>query len=50
MLGLRDGQPGARHWRRTWSDAALRMHEPAEVSRRANAAPTPVTPRSCIQP
>lgn len=50
MLGLRDGQPGARHWRRTWSDAALRMHEPAEVARRANAAPAPVTPRSCIQP
>lgn len=49
MLGLRDGLPGARHWRRTWSDATLRMRAPAEVSRLAQVAPAPTTPGNCIQ-
>lgn len=29
MLGLRHGQPGARHWRRVWSDHTLK-HEPPQ--------------------
>ncbi len=32
MLGLRHGQPGARHWRRVWSDQSLRDEAPVKVS------------------
>jgi tRNA-dihydrouridine synthase A len=32
MLGLRNGQPGARRWRQVWSDHRLKQHPPAEVS------------------
>ena len=35
MLGLRNGQPGARHWRQVWSDHRLKDLDPAEVARRA---------------
>jgi tRNA-dihydrouridine synthase A len=35
MLGLRNGQPGARKWRQVWSDARLKNLAPAEVARRA---------------
>ncbi|MEO6407464.1 MAG: tRNA dihydrouridine(20/20a) synthase DusA [Burkholderiaceae bacterium] len=35
MLGLRNGQPGARHWRQVWSDHRLKPLDPAEVSRLA---------------
>jgi tRNA-dihydrouridine synthase A len=38
MLGLRNGQPGARRWRQVWSDHRLRNEAPHEVSRRARAA------------
>ncbi len=38
MLGLRNGQPGARRWRQVWSDHRLRDEAPQEVSRRARAA------------
>ncbi|MDE2565555.1 MAG: tRNA dihydrouridine(20/20a) synthase DusA [Burkholderiales bacterium] len=38
MLGLRNGQPGARRWRQVWSDPALKSRRPAEVSRLARAA------------
>jgi tRNA-dihydrouridine synthase A len=38
MMGLRNGQPGARRWRQVWSDPGLRALPPAEVSRRARAA------------
>jgi tRNA-dihydrouridine synthase A len=38
MMGLRLGQPGARHWRQVWSDHRLRELPPAEVSTRARAA------------
>ena len=31
MLGLWHGQPGARHWRRVWSDHRLKDHAPAAV-------------------
>ena len=45
MLGLRNGQPGARRWRQVWSDARLKGEAPATVSRLArqalgSAAPT----------
>lgn len=32
MLGLRNGQPGARRWRQVWSDQSLKHRSPAEVS------------------
>ncbi len=35
MLGLRNGQPGARRWRQVWSDARLKAEAPATVSRLA---------------
>jgi tRNA-dihydrouridine synthase A len=38
LMGLRNGQPGARRWRQVWSDASLRALPAAEVSRRARAA------------
>jgi tRNA-dihydrouridine synthase A len=38
MLGLRHGLPGARHWRRVWSDHRLKQHAPDEVMRMAHAA------------
>ncbi|MCZ2291780.1 MAG: tRNA dihydrouridine(20/20a) synthase DusA [Burkholderiales bacterium] len=31
MLGLRHGQPGARHWRRVWSDHRLKDESPAAL-------------------
>jgi tRNA-dihydrouridine synthase A len=38
MLGLWSGTPGARRWRRVWSDARLRDEPPAAVARMATAA------------
>ncbi len=38
MLGLRNGQPGARRWRQVWSDHRLRGHRPADVQRMAHDA------------
>ncbi|MFM7530897.1 MAG: tRNA-dihydrouridine synthase, partial [Rubrivivax sp.] len=38
MLGLRNGQPGARRWRKVWSDHRLRDRPPQEVARLARAA------------
>ena len=38
MLGLRNGQPGARRWRQVWSDARLKAEAPAIVSRLARQA------------
>ncbi len=35
ILGLRNGQPGARRWRQVWSDARLKGETPATVSRLA---------------
>ncbi|MBC8055703.1 MAG: tRNA dihydrouridine(20/20a) synthase DusA [Rhizobiales bacterium] len=35
MLGLRNGMPGARHWRQVWSDHRLKREDPAWVSRLA---------------
>ncbi|MEO5845001.1 MAG: tRNA dihydrouridine(20/20a) synthase DusA [Caldimonas sp.] len=35
ILGLRNGQPGARRWRQVWSDARLKREAPATVSRLA---------------
>ncbi|MEH3086539.1 MAG: tRNA dihydrouridine(20/20a) synthase DusA [Xylophilus ampelinus] len=42
MLGLRNGLPGARHWRRVWSDHRLKHRSPREVMAIAHAAPAPV--------
>ena len=39
MLGLRNGLPGARHWRQVWSDHRLKHLDPAEVSRLAVGQP-----------
>jgi tRNA-dihydrouridine synthase A len=38
MMGLRNGQPGARRWRQVWSDAALKSKPPQEVMRLARLA------------
>lgn len=38
MMGLRNGQPGARRWRQVWSDAALRHESPHAVMQQARAA------------
>jgi tRNA-dihydrouridine synthase A len=37
MIGLRHGQPGARHWRQVWSDPALKAGSPREAMRLARA-------------
>jgi tRNA-dihydrouridine synthase A len=38
MLGLRNGEPGARRWRQAWSDPAMKGQAPREVSRIARRA------------
>lgn len=38
MLGLWNGQPGARRWRQLWSDHRLRHEPPASVARLAETA------------
>lgn len=38
MLGLRHGMPGARHWRRVWSDHSLRSLPPQQVMALAGGA------------
>ena len=38
MLGLRNGQPGARRWRQLWSDHRLREHAPQQVFELARQA------------
>jgi tRNA-dihydrouridine synthase A len=37
MLGLRNGQPGARRWRQVWSDHRLKALPPRDVAQRAAA-------------
>jgi tRNA-dihydrouridine synthase A len=37
MLGLRNGLPGARHWRQVWSDHRFKTDAPRAVSQRARA-------------
>jgi len=39
MLGLRNGQPGARRWRQVWSDHRLKTTDPREVMARAGGRP-----------
>lgn len=41
MLGLHNGLPGARHWRRVWSDHRLKARAPAEVAALARQAFAP---------
>ncbi len=38
MMGLRNGQPGARRWRQVWSDASLRHQPPRRVQALARQA------------
>ncbi|MDE2160661.1 MAG: tRNA dihydrouridine(20/20a) synthase DusA, partial [Burkholderiales bacterium] len=38
MLGLRNGLPGARHWRRVWCDPALKSGSPRAAQKLARAA------------
>jgi tRNA-dihydrouridine synthase A len=38
MMGLRNGQPGARRWRQVWSDPVLKAGPPVEAWRRAREA------------
>jgi tRNA-dihydrouridine synthase A len=38
ILGLRNGQPGARRWRQVWSDHRLKHESPTVVARMANEA------------
>jgi tRNA-dihydrouridine synthase A len=38
ILGLRNGEPGARRWRQVWSDPRWKGEAPATVSRLARAA------------
>ena len=38
MMGLRNGQPGARRWRQVWSDARFRHESPQAVMQRAREA------------
>ncbi|MFM7506121.1 MAG: tRNA dihydrouridine(20/20a) synthase DusA, partial [Rubrivivax sp.] len=38
MLGLYNGQPGARRWRQVWSDHRLKGERPTAVMRQARAA------------
>jgi len=38
MLGLYNGQPGARRWRQVWSDHRLKAEQPTAVMRQARAA------------
>ena len=38
MLGLRNGEPGARRWRQVWSDHRLKSEAASVVSRLARAA------------
>jgi tRNA-dihydrouridine synthase A len=35
LLGLRNGLPGARHWRQVWSDHRLKAEPPRKVSQLA---------------
>ena len=37
LLGLRNGLPGARHWRQVWSDHRLKAEPPRRVSQLARA-------------
>jgi len=39
MLGLRPGLPGARHWRRVWSDHRLKSLSPEQVMALAHRSP-----------
>ncbi len=38
MIGLRHGQPGARHWRQVWSDPRLKAGSPREAMRLARGS------------
>jgi len=50
MLGLRNGQPGARRWRQVWSDHRLKGRPPAEVAALATAARLAAPPAAPASP
>ena len=45
MMGLWNGSPGARHWRRVWSDHRLKQHNPRDVARLALEARRAAVPQ-----
>lgn len=49
MLGLRHGLPGARHWRRVWSDHSLKTLPPEQVMAMAHAASVSVCQRASFR-
>jgi tRNA-dihydrouridine synthase A len=48
MMGLWNGEPGARHWRRAWSDHSLKASPAAELSARAAGARQASAEAACI--
>lgn len=49
MMGLRNGQAGARRWRQVWSDHRLKGEAPRMVSRQACAALEQAAAREALQ-
>lgn len=50
MLGLWNGEPGARRWRQVWSDHRLKGESPAAVARLADAARRAARPAATLEP
>ncbi len=50
MMGLRNGQPGARRWRQVWSDPKLKGGSPAAAQRLARAAMAMQNPAATRHP
>jgi tRNA-dihydrouridine synthase A len=49
MLGLWNGEPGARRWRQVWSDHRLKAESPATVARLADAARRAARPAATME-
>jgi tRNA-dihydrouridine synthase A len=50
MLGLRNGQPGARRWRQVWSDSRYKSGPPEVAQRAALAARLATASRPTVNP
>ena len=50
MLGLRNGQPGARRWRQVWSDSRYKAGPPEVAQREARAAMRATAERQSLSP
>lgn len=48
MMGLYNGKPGARHWRRVWSDHGLKARPAAELRARATQARQVSAEAACV--